>query len=120
MAEKKFSLTYREKLHLQKDFTKILKNGVKIENQIIKIFAYKNLNSANRRIGLITSKKVGKAHIRNRTKRRLREIFRTNKYFLQEGIDLIFISKPKTAAANYEDLKKTIIELLKKAGLYRI
>lgn len=117
--KKRFSLTYNEKIHLQKDFIMALRNGRRLENQIIKIIAYKNPSSKKRRIGLITSRKVAPAVKRNSVKRKLREIFRTNKHSLTDGLDLIFISKSNTPKAQYEELKSAVLSLLEKAGLYR-
>ncbi|MDR1104382.1 MAG: ribonuclease P protein component, partial [Endomicrobium sp.] len=73
-----------------------------------------------RRLGLITPKRVGTAVIRNRTKRRLREIFRTNKHLLEPSLDLIFILKPETAFLDYKKLEDIILVLLKNAGLYAV
>ncbi|MCL2390164.1 MAG: ribonuclease P protein component [Endomicrobia bacterium] len=116
---KQFSFSYRERLHLQKDFKKVFKSGCRLENRKIKILAYKNDGLYLRRLGLVTSRKVGIAAVRNRTKRRLREIFRTHKHLLEPGLDLVFISKPETASLDYNILKKTVLELLESAGLYK-
>jgi ribonuclease P protein component len=118
-SKKMFSFTYAERLHVQKDFNKIFKNGSRLENKNIKVFAFKrNDGQAIRRLGLVTPKKVGTAVIRNRTKRRLREIFRTNKHLLEPCLDLIFISNSETASLDYNSLKKIILSLLKSAKLY--
>jgi ribonuclease P protein component len=118
-AKKKFSFTYFERLHIQRDFNKVFKNGLRLENKSIRILAYKrNDMLETRRLGLVTSKKVGIAVVRNRTKRRLREIFRTNKHLLEPGLDLIFVSKPETALLDYNSLRKIILDLLKSAKLY--
>ena len=104
---------------MQKDFKKVFKFGRKLENKEIKILAYINEGRRIRRLGLVTPRKVGTAVIRNRTKRRLREIFRTNKHSLEPGLDLIFISKPETASLDYGSLKKIILDSLKSAKLYK-
>jgi ribonuclease P protein component len=115
---KLFAFTYLERLHIQSDFNKLFKNGLKLENKKIKILVYKrNDGKSLSRLGLVTSRKVGSAVLRNRTKRRLREIFRTNKYLLEPSLDLIFISKRETALLNYKDLKKVVLGLLKNAKL---
>jgi len=114
---KRFSFSYNERLHSQKDFNKVLKNGLKLENKAVKVLAYKK-DGDLRRLGLITSRKVGTAVERNRLKRRLREIFRTNKHLLEPGLDIIFISKPYGASLNYNSLKKAVLDTLKKANLY--
>ncbi|OEG69806.1 hypothetical protein ATZ36_07430 [Candidatus Endomicrobiellum trichonymphae] len=116
---KKFSFTYFERLHIQKDFKKVFKNGLRLENKNIKILVYRrNDGRIIRRLGLVTAKRVGASVIRNRTKRRLREVFRTNKHFLEPGLDLIFISRPETALLDYNSLKKIILSLLRSAELY--
>ncbi|MDR1941805.1 MAG: ribonuclease P protein component [Endomicrobium sp.] len=116
---KKFSFSYKEKLHEQTDFNKVFKNGLKLENKIVKVLVYKKTQKTLRRLGLVTSKKVGSAVQRNTAKRRLREIFRTNKHLLEPGIDIIFISKPLTASSDYNSLKKAVLDLLQSAGLYK-
>jgi ribonuclease P protein component len=119
LSKKKFSFTYFERLHTQGDFNQVFKNGLRLENKYIKILVYKRNDKCSiRRLGLITPKKVGKAVIRNKTKRKLREIFRTNKYLLKSGLDLIFVSKPETASVGYNSLKKNILGLLKSAKLF--
>jgi ribonuclease P protein component len=114
-----FSLPYSEKLHSQKDFKRVFDSGARFENRIVKIIVFENLENQVSRIGLVTSRKVGKAAIRNKTKRRIREIFRTNKHSIKQGLDLIFISKRETAAVDFERLKEAVLELFKKAGLYK-
>ncbi|MDR3257055.1 MAG: ribonuclease P protein component [Endomicrobium sp.] len=119
IAKKKFSFKYFERLHIQREFNKVFKSGLRLENRSIKVLVYKRDDGRiTRRLGLITPKKVGTVVVRNKTKRRLREIFRTNKYLLEPGLDLIFISKPETASLDYNSLKKVILSLLKNAKLY--
>lgn len=118
-SSKLFTFTYWERLHTQSDFHRVFKHGLRLENKNIKILAYKRSDGrALCRMGLVTSRKVGSAVARNRTKRRLREFFRTNKYFIEPGVDLVFISKKETLLLSSDDLKKTVLELLKSARLY--
>ncbi|MDR3195633.1 MAG: ribonuclease P protein component [Endomicrobium sp.] len=120
-SKKKFSFAYFERLHIQNDFNKIFKNGLRLESKAIRILAYIRKDGQNiRRLGLITPKRVGAAVARNRTKRRLREIFRTNKHLLKLSLDLIFILKPETASLDYKKLEGVILVLLKNAELYSV
>lgn len=50
------------------------------------------------RLGTVVSRKVGKAHDRNRVKRRLREYFRHRRGDLATLVDLVVIAKPGAAA----------------------
>lgn len=63
------------------------------------------------RIGLTVSRKVGNAVIRNRVKRRLREIFRRNKSAFPKGTDLVIIARQNAAEATWEELQKEVLAL---------
>ena len=67
--------------------------------------------------GFSVSKRVGKAVIRNRVKRLLREILRQTP--LQPGWDIIFIARPMVATADYASLEKSVNDLLSRARLLR-
>ncbi len=67
------------------------------------------------RYGFSISKRVGKAVIRNRVKRLLREILRVTP--LEPGWDIVFIVRPAAAGADYASLKRTAGGLLSRAHL---
>jgi ribonuclease P protein component len=69
------------------------------------------------RYGLSVSKRVGKAVMRNRVKRLLREILRLTP--LESGWDIIFMARPGAASANYTELEKSVVNLLSRARLLR-
>ena len=67
------------------------------------------------RYGFSISQRVGKAVIRNRVKRLLREILRLTP--LLPGWDIIFIARPQAAGAGDAELRKAVDELLSRAQL---
>jgi ribonuclease P protein component len=67
------------------------------------------------RYGFSVSRRVGKAVVRNRVKRLLREILRLAS--LQPGWDIIFIARPLVVSANYASLEKSVKNLLSRAQL---
>ena len=67
------------------------------------------------RYGFIVSKRVGKAVVRNRVKRRLREIVRH--LDLKAGTDIILSARPQAAQAEYAALNTAVLDLLAQAGL---
>lgn len=68
------------------------------------------------RYGFTVSRHVGKAVVRNRVKRLLREIVRQTP--LQTGWDIIFIARVAAAEADYTNLGKSVRKLLFRAGLF--
>jgi ribonuclease P protein component len=68
------------------------------------------------RYGLTVSRRVGKAVVRNKIKRRLREILR--QMCLPSGWDLIIIARNPAANADYNTLGKSVVKLLNRAGLF--
>ena len=70
------------------------------------------------RYGFSVSRRVGKAVMRNRVKRWLREILRAAP--LKAGWDIIFIARQSAAEADYTGLKSLTERLLSRAGLLAI
>ena len=119
LSSKGFSFCYLERLHTSADFNRVLQNGKKLKTVFVNIYVLKRKdNNEIRRLGLITSRKVGKAVLRNTAKRRLREIFRTNKHKLTPGLDIIFILKPQITSTGYSKLKSAVLDCLESAGFY--
>ena len=108
-----------QKLHLQKDFQKILRSGQRLKHSCLVVFVYNRSDSSSLpRLGLITSRKLGNAVVRNRLKRRLREIFRLNKNHIKQGVDILFLPKPDALALNYKQLESVVISIFKRARIF--
>jgi ribonuclease P protein component len=73
------------------------------------------LNST--RFGFVISHRLGKALVRNRLKRRLREIARQTP--VQPGWDIILIARIPATEKDYQGLEKSVKKLLLKSGLIR-
>ena len=69
------------------------------------------------RLGVVTSKRIGKAVIRNRARRMIRECFRLHKYEFINKIDLILIARKSIAKYSFHEVEKDFIDLLKKSDL---
>ena len=72
----------------------------------------------HRKFAFITSRKIGNAVIRNKCKRRIRELVRLNQNRLNELLDIVFIVKKKMTYLSYNEINSKIIKLLKDNKLY--
>ena len=83
---------------------------------LLVLYARKNRTDTNR-VGVTVSKKLGKAHIRNRTRRRIREVYRLNEEKFQPGWDIVVVARTKAVEAPFDKLTKSYLALAKKAGI---
>jgi ribonuclease P protein component len=82
------------------------------------LYARKNRTGTNR-VGITVSKKLGKAHIRNRIRRRLREVYRLNEEKFFPGWDIVLVGRGKALDADFETMMSSFLSLAKKAGILR-
>ena len=80
------------------------------------LYARKNRTDTNR-IGITVSKKLGHAVVRNRTRRRLREVYRLNEEKFQPGWDLVVVARTRSVDAPFDQLTMSYLKLAKKAGI---
>lgn len=67
------------------------------------------------RLGLSVSKKIGKAVVRNQVKRYIRQAFLELREQIAPGKDYVVIARTPTAEMKYDEVKKSLIHVLKKA-----
>ena len=80
------------------------------------LYARKNRSDCNR-VGITVGKKLGKAHIRNRVRRRIREVYRLNEDKFQPGWDIVVVARTKSVDAPFDKLTKSYLTLAKRAGI---
>jgi len=104
----------RERLKARKDFVNVYRKGRAWVNQLLVLRALPR-DLPHYRCGFVVSKRVGKAVVRNRLKRRLKEGLRA--LTVQPGWDLILLARPPAATASYHELREAIVNLLSRARL---
>lgn len=104
------------RLKKNKEFRKVYSLGRSFADRRIIIYLHKNAKEESR-FGFTVSKKVGNAVIRNKVRRKLKEICRLNRSKIKKGFDVIVIARPAAAGEKYLDFEKSFIWLIKKSGL---
>lgn len=69
------------------------------------------------RVGITTGKKIGNAVKRNRSRRVIREAFRTLNRTVKPGYDLVFVARAKTPFVKCGDVQRAMEQQLKNAGI---
>jgi ribonuclease P protein component len=69
------------------------------------------------RAGFVTSKRIGGAVVRNRVRRRLRDVVRTQQGRLREGFWFVVVARPAAARATYRALKDEWLHLAERASI---
>ncbi|MBI4336868.1 MAG: ribonuclease P protein component [Chloroflexi bacterium] len=103
-----------QRLRRRQDFLIVQQQGRSWANSLLVLKAHPN-GTAQSRIGLVVSKRIGKAVVRNRVKRRLRELLRPAP--LRPGWDVVVTARPPAARATWQQLRGSVDLLLRRAGL---
>jgi ribonuclease P protein component len=79
----------------------------------------KNDDESGHRVGIVTSRRVGGAVVRNFVRRRLREIVRAARPRLISGLWLVVIAKAPSAAASFPALSEEWMQLARRGSILR-
>lgn len=99
-----------------KDYRVIYKYGKKYHGRYIIVFIKENDCGYNR-FGIVTSKKIGNAVVRNRAKRQLRAILFNNKEKMATGFDMVIVARFSIKGAISNSIEKDFLNLIRKARL---
>lgn len=94
------------------EFNDIIKTGTKIYSPFFIIY-YKDKKLDNPRFGITQAKKFGKAYKRNRYRRILREIIRTNIKVFKNEYDYIIIITKKCDTLNFKQIEDNLLKVIK-------
>ena len=87
-------------------------------NGLLVLYARPNRLGINR-IGITAGKKLGKAVVRNRVRRRLREVYRLNEDRFKPGWDIVIVARSRCITASFEKLMDSYLSLAEKAGILK-
>ena len=87
-------------------------------NGMLVLYARPNRLGQNR-VGITTGKKLGHAVVRNRARRRLREVYRLNEALFKPGYDIVVVARHKCVTADFQKLCKAYLSLAAKAGILK-
>jgi len=98
------------------EFRRIYASGKSAATGNLALYCKRNRQGRSQ-LGITVSTKVGKAVVRNRVRRRLREIYRLHEGSIQRGFDLVVVARVKSPYATYKQLERDFLRLVDKLGL---
>ncbi|MCX6969824.1 MAG: ribonuclease P protein component [Verrucomicrobia bacterium] len=88
-----------------REFSQVRENGRVSQGRLLRVALLCLESGAPAKAGIITSKRVGGAVVRNKVRRRLRELIRASRPDFPAGALVVAIAKPASASASFEELK---------------
>ncbi|MEW9672341.1 ribonuclease P protein component [Ammoniphilus sp. 3BR4] len=110
-------LQSQHRLRDQNEFQKVFQQGKSAANRQFVVYMLPKEGQEHIRIGISVSKKIGKAVVRNRVKRLIREASRLLVPQMKWRGDLVIIARIPVAEMDYHELSASLTHCLKKAKL---
>lgn len=101
------------------EFIHVYKTGRRLTSPFFTMYIKKNdLNFS--RLGVSVSKKVGKSVVRNKIKRRIKEIIKTNYDDIRKGYDIVISVRPKATQLDFKTMNQELKSLMKRGRIYSV
>lgn len=120
---RRFSLARNKRLAGSKAFKAVLAGRLRFSNELLTLYMAQN-NCGHPRVGICVGKSLGKAVLRNRLKRLLREAFRRSQEQIPAGFDYVVMfsrrlsesSESAKQAITSEQIKSALLSLVSNAS----
>lgn len=99
------------------EFARVRTDGQAQRGAFVVLGILETGDSSPFRAGFVTSKRIGSAVVRNRVRRRLREIVRKHQHAIRAGIWLVLVARPAAARASYSALEDEWLRLARRTSI---
>ncbi len=103
-------------LNQNHEFRRIYAKGRSAATPLVVLYCRRNGSGLNR-YGITVGTKLGKAVVRNRIRRRLREIYRLHEAAFSAGWDIVAVARSRAVEADYAELEKYFLRAADRLGL---
>ena len=110
-------MKFSHSLKLNHIFQRLYRTNGQANGHLV-LYARRNRTSTNR-VGITVSKKLGHAVVRNRVRRRLREVYRLNEDKFQSGWDIVVVARTRAIHADFQQLVEAYLSAAEKAGVLK-
>lgn len=118
MAEAaKLALPRARRLKLGRDFAHLRQAGQRLASGCLILNWLPLSAGAPSRLGVVTSRKVGNAVVRSRSRRLLREVYRLHQRELNRPVDVVLVARPSLASKTFAQVEHDYLTALRRARL---
>ena len=110
-------MKFSSSLKLNHIFQRLYRTSGQANGHLV-LYARRNRTDTNR-VGITVGKKLGKANVRNRVRRRLREVYRLNEEQFQAGWDIVIVARTRAAFSDYHQLAADFLKACEELSLFR-
>ena len=111
-------MKYTVSLKENRVFRRLYAKGNSAVGPAMVLYCRRNGRKENR-LGLTTGTKLGCAVVRNRVRRRLREIYRLNEDRFLTGYDIVVVARVRAVHCRYDELQRQFLRLASRLRLLR-
>jgi len=112
-----FSFSRARRLTQASEYERVKRDGLTRRGKLLIANVVPVENSGPCRVGFIISRRIGGAVVRNRVRRRLREIVRQQQHKLREGFWIVLVARRDAVDASYRALQDEWLRLAKRASI---
>jgi ribonuclease P protein component len=109
------SFPKQRRLTRTSEYDRVKRDGLVRHGKLLTLSVTTVDHSGLCRVGFITSRRLGSAVVRNRVRRRLREIVRQHQHDLRQDLWILLIAKRDAANASYRSLEDEWLRLARRA-----
>ena len=112
-----FCFPKTRRLTHRSEYERVKRDGITQRGKFLMLNVMPVENSPPWRAGFVTSGRLGGAVVRNRVRRRLREIVRRHQHELRQGVWFVIIARHEAATASYGTLEDEWLRLARRASI---
>jgi len=112
--KRSFAFPKSARLLRRADFLRVYESGARLSTPYFVAFCARNQQGRRARVGLTAPRTLGKAVVRNRIRRRLREAVRRNLWRLAPGWDVVINARRTVAEARFVELLDAVERLFER------
>lgn len=109
-------MEFTDTLKKNYEFRRLYAKGKSAVTPYLVLYVRRTGRDTNR-LGITVSNKIGNAVVRNRVRRRLREIYRLREDRLCRGVDLVIVARGRSTQASYAQLERAFEKACRQLGL---